>query len=330
LSTSGGAEINLQGTAADPLAITNTTQTFNTSGDLNINGKVTLTATNSQSFTSAGNINVNATAVGGGGGISISAPNQTFTTTGASSTMKFLGGAMANEKVEVTATTSQLFDAFTSLNLPDMLLFEGGSGAGSSVTLSYTGTGIQQFQVREGMMTIKGGTGANAFAKVESSSPDQQQICRNIPFIGCAGSVGTLSILGGSGDGAYAQMTASGSQFIRAGSTNVTAGSGDGANALLQAATSQQIIGGGGSNTFTVEGKGSTGKTATAQVLAGSSQSISSAGNILVKAGDFAGSLARIAATTTQTISGTSLTLSAGGAGSISGPAVPNASEIIE
>lgn len=310
LSTSGGADINLQGTAANPLALSNTTQTFSTSGDLNISGKVTLAATNSQSFSATGNINANADA-GGGGGISITAPNQTFTTTGATSTMQFLGGAAVNESVTVSASNTQRFDAFTNSTV-DMLKLLGGSGEDASVIISYTGTGNQEFQIRNGIMTIEGGSGQNSFVKIESTSPGQQQICRNIPFSGCAGSAGMLSILGGSGDGAYAQMTASGSQFILVNSvTNVSAGTGNGANALLQAGTTQnaQLA------NLTVEGKGGAGATATAQILAGSSQTLSGSVFSLLS-GPGANSFARIATPGNQSLNYSSLNMSASGGGS--------------
>lgn len=310
LSTSGGADISLQGTAANPLVLSNTTQTFSTSGDLNISGKVMLTATNSQAFSATGNINANADA-GGGGGISITAPNQTFTTTGVTSTMQFLGGAAANESVTVSSSNTQRFDAFTNSNV-DMLKLLGGSGEDASVIISYTGTGNQEFQVRNGIMTIEGGSGQNSFAKIESTSPGQQQICRNIPFVGCAGSAGTLSILGGSGDGAYAQMTASGSQFILVGNTtNVRAGTGNGANALLQAGTTQNVQ----LANLTVEGKGGAGATANAQILAGSGQTLSGSAFSLLS-GPGANSFARIATPGNQSLNYSSLNMSASGGGS--------------
>jgi filamentous hemagglutinin family protein len=314
LFASNGADISLQGTSADPLSLTNAAQTFSASGgaaaDILIRGKVTLAASASQSFNSSGSISVNADALGGGG-ISITAPDQTFTTTGAASKMEFLGGAAADEKVTVSATNSQLFSASTALNSPDMLLLRGGSGEDASVTIAYTGSGDQRFQTQGGIFTIEGGSGQNSFAEIEHTGSGQQQICRNLPFTGCSGNAGTLNILGGSGAGAYGQMTASGSQFILVSSaTNVKAGTGNGSNALLQAGTAQSAQLG----NLTVEGKGGVGATATAQILAGSSQTLSGSAFSLLS-GPGANSFARIAASGSQSLNYSSLNMSASGGG---------------
>jgi hypothetical protein len=97
---------------------------------------------------------------------------------------------------------------------------------------------------------------------------------------------------------------------------------------LLQsgAGASQQIFGGGD---LTLEGNGGPGAVAKGEILATGPQSLI-VGDLIVSAGNNAGSLARIATTGNQGISASSITLNAGGAGAISGPAVPNASAIIE
>jgi hypothetical protein len=331
LFSQSGADISLQGTAANPLTLSNTVQNFfatgGTAADILIRGAVVLSAGTSQTLSATGSIIVNADA-GGGGGISISSPDQFFQTSSSSSTMQFLGGAAAGESVNIAATNNQTFRISTSSSSPDSLKFKGGSGSGAFVSANHTGSGFQQVQINGGTVTVEGGSGLNAFAEIKTNGSNEQQICRDIPFQGCV-PVGTLNVLGGSGAGSYAQVVSSGAQEIGASSAfNIIAGTGDGAHAMLQAGAgaSQQIFGGGN---LTLEGKGGPGAVAKGEILASGFQSLS-VGNVVVKAGNNAGSLARIATTSNQTISASSLTLSAGGAGSTSGPAVPNASAIVE
>ena len=311
LLASSTGNIKLQGNGATPLVLNNTNQTFGSTDstrDLLITGVVSLNATGSQSLSAGRDIIVQAQ----GGQISIGAADQTISTSGAGSRIRFLGGAGAGEKVMVSATNSQLISADTSFNSPDMLLLRGGDGDGASVTLSYSGSGDQRLQIQDGIVTIEGG-GPNSFAKIESTSPNgQQQICRNDINNNCTGSAGTLNILGGSGDGAFAQMTASGSQFIRVSSaTNVKAGSGNGANVLLQAGTTQTAQLG----NLTVQGRGGAGATATAQILAGSTQTLSG-GAMSLLSGAGVNSFAMIATPGDQFLNYGSLNLSASGGGS--------------
>ncbi len=329
LTDTGGGDVSLQGTSANPLVLSSANQTFSASGgtgaDVLIRGNVALSATTSQAFTAAGNITVNADA-GGGGAIAISAPTQTFTTNGGSSKIELLGGAAAGEKVTVTSTTQQ--QVTTSSSSVDSFKLQGGSGQDASVTFSHSGSGLQNFQMYSGTVTVAGGSGQNSFAKIEETGANQQKICYQ-SFSYCY-EVGSLKILGGAGAGAYAQVTASGSQYVGVtGSTVVKGGTGDGAHALLQSGTGSQTIFGYGS--LTIEGQGAGGATAKAEILASGSQSIY-AGNVTVKAGSIAGSLARIATTGSQYIYGSSLTLTAGGAGQTAEPfvAVPGASATIE
>jgi hypothetical protein len=297
--------VSLQGTALQPLSLTgHSNQTFTSPTSVLIKGNVTLQAVNSQTFNGGlGNITINADA-GGGGGILISAPNQTFTTTGGSSKIEILGGAAANESVTVTSTNQQQVNS-TSTSI-DSFKLKGGSGSGASVTFSHSGSGVQDFNISSGTLTVEGGSGQNAFARIEETGTNQQKICRTT-FFGCI-PVSSLQILGGSGAGAYAQITANGSQSVGVSSSAlIKAGSGDGAYALLQAGTSatQTIFGGGA---LTVEGQGGPGATAAAQILATGAQNIT-AGSITVTGGGSAGSLARIATTGSQSISASSLAL---------------------
>lgn len=320
LGSVNGGDISLQGTAASPLTLNNATQTFNASfgstAEILIRGNVTLNATGSQTFSSTGNIIVNADA-GGGGGVSITAPTQTFTTTGGASKMEFLGGVATDEKVTVAATNQQTVNAAGSSTAVDSFRLKGGAGAGTSVTFTHSGSGFQQIQVSGGSVTVEGGSGQDAFAKLESTSANQQQLCRNSTFT-CQLAIGALNILGGSGNGATAEVKASGSQIINvSNATTVKGGAGDGADALLQSGAAQTFFFAGA---LTVEG--GPGMGSDGNLVAGGSQSIS-ASSILVKAGNNTGSDARITAGGSQNIFGSSLTVTAGGAGQTMEPFVP-------
>jgi hypothetical protein len=216
LFSSNGADISLQGTAANPLTLSNSVQNFFATGgaaaDILIRGAVTLNATSSQIFMSTGSIIVNADA-GGGGAISITAPDQTFQTSSSSSTMQFLGGAAAGESVNIAATNNQTFRISTGSSSPDSLKFKGGSGSGASVSVTHSGSGFQQVQINGGTVTVEGGSGLNAFAELRSTGTNEQQICRDIPFSGCV-PVGTLNVLGGSGAGAYVNSNRSWFKFF--------------------------------------------------------------------------------------------------------------------
>jgi filamentous hemagglutinin family protein len=330
LTSVSGGDISLQGTAANPLALSNGTQTFNASSgptaDILIRGNVTLNATGNQVFSSTGNITVSADA-GGGGSISITAPTQTFTTTGGASKMEFLGGAAVDEKVTISATNQQTVNASGSSTAVDSFKLKGGAGSGASVTFTHSGSGFQQIQVSGGSVTVEGGSGQNAFAKLETTGINQQKLCQDSFFIFCGAPIGALNILGGSGIGARADVVAAGSQVINVSSaTTVKGGAGDGADALLQSGTAQTFFFAGA---LTVEGGSGIGSNG--NLVAGGSQSIN-AGNILVKAGSNTGSAAGITAGGSQSISGSNLTVTAGGAGQSVEPffSVPDSSAIIE
>jgi filamentous hemagglutinin family protein len=329
LQAFGGGDVSLQGNAANPLVLSHAIQEFSADGgataDVLIRGTVTLSATTSQDFFAIGNITVNADA-GGGGMVTIGAPTQNFTTGSSGSKIELLGGAASGEKVAVAATTQQRIVSTSSS--VDSLKLLGGAGQDASVVLSHSGSGVQDFQMQSGTITVAGGSGQNAFAKIEETGTNQQKICFQTTF--SCNPIGTLQVLGGTGAGAYAQIAGAGSQFVRvSGATLVKGGTGDGAHALIQAGTgaSQSLQLG----ALTVEGQGAAGAVARAEILSTGSQSIQ-AGNILVKAGSNAGSIARIAATGSQFVSGASLTLTAGGAGQTTEPfvAVPGASAIVE
>ncbi len=337
LNAQNGADILLQGNSANPLVLSNANQVFNAAGlttaDLLIHGKVALTSAGNQTLSASGNITINADA-GGGGGIAITAPSQTFTASGISSKMEFLGGAAANESVVVTSTNSQFVQ--TTSTSPDSFKLLGGSGPDSSVTFTHSGAGAQTFQMSQGTLSVAGGSGANSFAKLEETgTTNTQRICFQ-PVFGSCQPIVTLNVLGGSGLGAFAQLTSAGAQNIGVSGaalntgTTVKGGTGDGANALIQAATSQNFFGQG---RLLVQGQGGPGAVAKAEILSGGSQTFGSGfgfgvGTVTVQAGASNGSLARIAATGNQSLSA-SATLTLIAQGTEAAP-LSNASAIIE
>lgn len=323
LAALGGGDVILQGSASDPLTLSNTNQTFSASGsasaDLLLKGNVTLSASSSQTFSANGNITINADAgLLGGGGISITAPDQSFVTSGGGSKIELLGGASAGEKVTVTSTNSQTVNSASSSS--DSFKLKGGSGADASVTFTHSGTGFQDFEISNGTITVEGGSGANAFARIEETGTNQQEICRHTLFFGCV-PVGSIQILGGSGAGAFAELTADGSQLIRYNNAlTVRGGTGDGAYALLQAGTTQQIFGG-SSLTVTAGGAAQNSEPVIAApgasaIIEGQNQFISLSGAVTLNggagvAGDAADALIRNLSGS-QTISSGSITLNGG------------------
>ena len=335
LQAFSGGDIALQGNAANPLKLSNAVQSFSagslSTADILVRGKVTLSATGTQTFAASGNITVNADA-GGGGTVAISAPTQTFQTSSAASKMEFLGGAASGEKVTVASTADQ-FVQTTSTSV-DAFKLLGGLGADSSVTMTHSGSGVQTFNMGGGTLTVAGGSGANSFAKLEETGTSTQRICF-LTSSSC-NPIFSLNVLGGSGTGSLAQVTSAGAQDIRvSGSavgtgTTVRGGTGDGANALIQAATTQSLSSQG---RLLVQGQGGAGAVAKAEILSGGSQNFGSGfsfgvGTVTVQAGASNGSLARIAATGTQTLSASG-TLSLIAQGTASAP-LSNASAIIE
>jgi hypothetical protein len=180
-----------------------------------------------------------------------------------------------------------------------------------------------------GTLTVAGGGGANSFAKLEETGTSEQRVCF-LTFFTCS-PILSLNVLGGSGTGAFAQVTSAGSQSIGVSGTALNAGTtvkggtGDGSHALIQAATSQSFFGGG---RLLVEGQGGPAAAARAEILAGGSQSFNSVNAVTVKAGASNNSFARIATTGSQFINATGA-LSLLGQGTAASP-LQNASAIIE
>ena len=313
LGASSAGDVKLQGTAANPLALTNATQNIGTGStrDVLIRGNIALTGA-TQNITANRSITVQAEQ----GTVSIAGGAQTIASTGVGGgVISFKGGAAANETVAVTASTSQLIQS------PDngasaAIRVEGGDGMGSSATVVYTGVGTQTVQAG-GNVSVKGGLGDNAIAEIRTAT-GSQFISANL----------NLDVTGGAGIGAAARIvnTGAGNQqvgearrsfsFVFPYQTNnltVAAGAGNDAIAEITAAGPQQVLvssgtlavlGGSGTNSFARIDNAA----ATQQIgcVASSSSCAAAIGTINLLAGTGAGAYARATSAGQQNVSANS------------------------
>lgn len=312
-ASSAVGDVKLQGTAANPLALTNSTQNIGTSStrDVLIRGNVALTGT-TQNITA----NRSITAQAEQGTIAIAGGAQTIASTGVSGgVISFKGGAAANETVAVTASISQLIQS------PDngasaAIRIEGGDDVGSSATVTYTGTGTQTVQAG-GNVSVKGGLGDNAIAEIRTAT-GSQFITANL----------NLDVTGGAGIGAAARIVNTGAGNQQVGearrsfsfvfpyqTNNITVAAGAGADAIAEitAAGPQQmlvssgtlaVLGGGGTNAFARIDNAA----ATQQIgcVASFSSCVSAIGTINLLAGTGAGAYVRATSAGQQNVSANS------------------------
>jgi filamentous hemagglutinin family protein len=272
-------DLRLEGTTGSPLAIIDsTTQFFNAGQRLFVGhetsalGKVSLTASGSQTLQSAGDFLVDAH----GGNVVISGGSQTLTSTG-TSTMTLRGGPGTGESVSVTNSAgAQLLSAGTASYTTGNIVLTGGVGDGSTVTVTNNGSGGQSFTAGtyygsgtlaltggsgdassisvvnngngnqtfsmgyySGSITFKGGTGSTSFVNVSSSGSGTQDLFAkgNITFTGGDGP----------GTGSYVALTKSGSngQYLNpTGAIAFNGGIGDGNFVRVEnTGAGKQIIG---------------------------------------------------------------------------------------
>ncbi len=278
LSASGsGGDVKLQGTAANPLVLTNTIQNIGngfSTRDLLVRGNVALTGT-TQNLTTSHGITVQAEQ----GTITITGVDQSITTgdTLTNGIILFKGGAAANQTVAVTASNTQLLQSPNSIGAAS-IQFQGGDGAGSSATLIYTGAGTQTVQ-GGGNVSLKGGVGTNAIGEIRTATGAQlirsassvdvtagsgagaaarivntgtgnQQVGESrgstFPFSPQPYQTSNVTVAAGAGADAVAEITAVGPQqiFVRSGTLAVQGGAGTNAFARIDnAASTEQLIG---------------------------------------------------------------------------------------
>ncbi len=330
LGASSTGDVKLQGTAANPLVLNNTTQNIGTTStrDVLIRGNVALTGTATQNLTANRNITVQAEQ----GTIAITGTDQTIQTNGISGgTMLFKGGVAANETVTVSASNKQLIQSLDS-TLASGVRIEGGDGAGSSAVVLYTGTGQQTIQAG-GNVSVRGGAGANSIGEIRTATGSQFIV-----------STTDMDVTAGTGSGAAARIVDTGALNQQVGEArrsgnfvfpyqtdNITVTAGADAVAEITAGGAQQVYVSGGK----LQVQGGSGANALARIengaatqqigcIASFSSCLNAIGTLNLLAGTGSGATARITSAGQQNVavnSAINLTGSAaaGGAASLTG-----------
>lgn len=309
LGANSTGDVKIQGTAANPLTLNNTTQNIgnSTTRDVLIRGNVALTGA-TQNITANRNISAQAEQ----GTIAITGTDQTIQSTGftGAGTILFKGGVAANETVTVSASNSQLIQSPDSTTAAGVRV-EGGDGAGSSAIVLYTGTGQQTVQAG-GNVSVRGGVGANSLGEIRTATGSQFIVSRT-----------NMDVTAGTGSGAAARIVNTGAANQQIGEArrsfsfffpyqtgNITVAAGPDAIAEITTGGAQQVytpggklqvLGGSGANTFARIENGA----ATQQIgCISSSASCSNAINTLnLLAGTGAGAYSRIVSAGQQNVS---------------------------
>jgi filamentous hemagglutinin family protein len=258
------------------------------------------------------------------------------------------GGAGSGAFAEIVATAGpqQIYSQFGTLNV------EGGTGANATAKIESASTNEQQIGFPDyfccgnaiGTVIIKGGAGTGSFAHIDANGFQRVTASSSIALTGTTTDAhamlsgatqdirrGNITLTAGAGNNANALIASDTTQFIDPSNVTLIGGGGAGATATakITATGTQQIFGSAMSLT------GGPGANSVAQITTAGSQTINFSSLSLSALAGGDGSFAKIDATTagtTQTLSGGSLTMTAGGAGQTVEPfvAVPNASAIIE
>ena len=271
----GGAHLLITSPTVNLDAVQGTLGTGNVFATLTGTSSLDLVADNSfnvSSNTALTSLNVETLGTGTGGLSLTGTPGQAFTfarpTAGTFQVVAASSGTPLTSARFVANDGTLLVDGATTINATSLTLSSLGTlllrgTAASPLALSNT---TQTFEANTGL-TISGkvslnatnqtlrlnGSGAinllagGAGESVSVAATNSQNVCG----FGCFSSIQTLNVLGGSGAGAFAELTSGGSQSILVSGpalntgTTIKGGSADGAYALVQAGTSQSLSGGG-------------------------------------------------------------------------------------
>ncbi|MDB5901327.1 MAG: hypothetical protein JWM26_205, partial [Betaproteobacteria bacterium] len=279
-------DLKLQGTTANPLALSQPTQNFRAGRDLLVTGNVALSSTGTQTLFADRDLTVQARS----GSIAFTASEQDISTRTGS--MSFIGGAANDETVTLTASTRQVIS--TPETVGGDVLFRAGAGDRSNVSVVYTGPNVanvfeQLIQVR-GNIRIEGGAGANSDVTITTATGDQVLRAGNTADPTNV-AIGNIFVTGGGGAGSDARVTNSGTGIQRIGestcntgvqgcpdfpyqSRNITVAGGGGpaSIAAITAAGPQQIYSRGG--ILSVVGGAGTNATATIESTSTTDQHI--------------------------------------------------------
>ena len=295
-------DLRLEGTAGSPLAISSTTQSFNAGQRLFVGhetaalGKVSLTATGTQTLQSAGDFLVDAH----GGNVVISGGPQTLTSTGPS-TLTLRGGPGTGESVSVTNSAgAQTLSAGTNSYTTGSIVLTGGVGDGSTVTVTNNGSGSQSFVAGgysgTGNISLTAGAGTSSSVSVANntggaqvfSAGTQDYSSGSIDFAGSAGGASSVSV---SNTGNGNQQFAAGTGYTGTGSITFTGGSG---NARPISVTNtgngnQTFSAGYNSGSITFKGGTGTGSFVKVSSAGSGTQDLFARGNVTFTGGDGAG-----------------------------------------
>jgi len=170
----------------------------------------------------------------------------------------------------------------------------GGNGAGASAALQGSSLSMTALQ---GALTVQGGNGANAFAEIVSTGGSQSIGNQNSYYYS---PTDFILVQGGGGTGAYASIRSVGSQTLQtAGDVSVLGGSGSNASAEIYSSGGGQNIGS-TSGYYTPATQNilvQAGSGGTARIKAASNQTIMGGGNISVLGGSGSGMTASIEST---------------------------------
>lgn len=206
-----------------------------------------------------------------------------------------------------SGATAELFGQTQNLaNIHGALMVKGGSALEASAEISATGSQTignqnQWFSDPTDSVTVQGGSQLGTFARIVSASTQSVY------------AAGNIEVLGGQGDGAYAEIRSGASQSIGSTNTwyggptqNVLVQGGSGGIARIQAQGSQSVY---GSRDISVIGGSGVGMTAAIQSMTGSQTigdtrtgSYDPTDNVFVHAGSEDGASAWVRAASGQTI----------------------------
>ncbi len=251
------------------LELSNANQQFLASGELRIEGQASISAADTQSFTTFGANDIVFAA--SGGALEAVAAVQTLN---AGRDIQLLAGAGSNESVTLSVT-----EATQTLTAGGSILLTAGAGAGSRVNVESDGTGRQTLQASTSIVLTGGGTlGGSEAASVSvlqtGSGGQRLQARTSVVLTGGAGDDGvvlvhnsgpgtqnigdpftccnfyrtdTVSLLGGSGSRSAVELRSTGGQqrVEPINALNVTGGTGSDAHArIASTSASEQVIGG--------------------------------------------------------------------------------------
>ena len=319
----------LFGGASSALSVNSASQTFTAANNITLDGtnfNVDVVSPGGQTLTAGGSILVQ----GGSGHAALTAGGgQNLTSTGGGD-ITLQGGTGNASYASVTAAGTQVLVS----NGGDLSIL-GGSGNGAGSTLSGQ---VQNIATSGGNVLIQGGAATNAYASVFATNQQNVDSATGAYYM-----PGSLTLRGGTLDGAYALLAAGNGQVINAGASSLYGGNGSAASpayalvsngAGLQQITASgtltllsamngpsEIINNGSgqsinANAISISSPGGTASNTNARIVSGSDQLISSSGDIVLSnSTNNPAGIVGIVATNNQSLTANSLQVASSGNG---------------